>query len=58
MFFYRFNCSDKSGIFPVNKAQLDTGDTLIFAVDWSADSYVLTLFGATGSVYLWGIPAA
>jgi WD40 repeat protein len=41
----------------INNAQLDTGDTLIYRVDWTADSYLLTLFGATGSVYLWGIPA-
>ena len=42
----------------VNNAPLDTGDTLIFSVDWSTDSHLLTLFGAVGSVYIWGIPAA
>jgi WD40 repeat protein len=41
----------------VNNAVLDTGDTLILDVDWSADSQLLMLFGAMGSIYVWGIPA-
>jgi WD40 repeat protein len=40
----------------VNRADLDTGDLFIYAVDWTPDSLLLTLFGATGSVYIWGVP--
>ena len=42
----------------INNAALDNGDNLIFAVDWTPDGRLLTLFGTTGSVYIWGIPAA
>jgi WD40 repeat protein len=42
----------------VNRADLDTGSAPIYAVDWTPDSLLLVLFGATGSVYLWGIPPA
>ncbi|MBZ0298518.1 MAG: hypothetical protein K8J31_02205 [Anaerolineae bacterium] len=40
----------------VNRADLDTGSARIYAVDWTSDGLLLTLFGATGSVYVWGIP--
>ena len=42
----------------VNRADLDVGDTFIYAVDWTPDGLLALLFGATGSVYVWGIPPA
>lgn len=42
----------------VNNASLDTQGVLIYDVEWTSDSLLLMLFGATGSVYLWGIPPA
>lgn len=39
----------------VNSAQLNTGGASIFTVDWTGDQRLLTLFGARGSVYVWGI---
>lgn len=44
------------GATTVNNASLDTG-TLIFAVDWTSDNRLLTLFGTSGGVYLWGLGA-
>ncbi len=41
----------------VNNAVLDTG-SLIFDVDWTSDNRLLTLFGTSGGVYIWGIPAS
>ncbi len=40
----------------VNNAALET-DTLIFSVDWTSDNRLLTLFGTSGGVYLWGLGA-
>lgn len=42
----------------VNRADLDIGSNYVYSVDWTSDSRLLTLFGMTGSVYLWGIPPA
>lgn len=42
----------------VNRADLDLSGTLIYSADWTPDGLLMALFGATGSVYLWGIPAA
>ena len=39
----------------VNRANLDTQGVFVYDVDWTADDRTLLLFGATGSVYLWGI---
>ncbi len=38
----------------LNRATLDN-PAQIFSVDWTSDSRLLTLFGATGGVYVWGI---
>jgi WD40 repeat protein len=40
----------------VNNAELDVGGVSIFAVDWTRDGRLLTLFGAEGAVYVWGVP--
>lgn len=42
----------------VNRADLDIANTFIYAVDWTPDGLLALLFGATGSVYVWGIPPA
>lgn len=42
----------------VNRADLDLPESLIFAVNWTEDERLLLLFGANGSVYLWGIGEA
>jgi WD40 repeat protein len=39
----------------VNRADLDLPEALIFAVSWTEDERLLLLFGASGSVHLWGI---
>jgi WD40 repeat protein len=38
----------------LNRANLEN-PAQIFSVDWTSDSRLLTLFGATGAVYVWGI---
>jgi WD40 repeat protein len=38
----------------VNRADLRT-EGAVFAVNWTSDSRLLTLFGASGGVYIWGI---
>ena len=40
----------------VNRADLDLQGQSAYSVDWTSDGRLLTLFGMTGSVYLWGIP--
>lgn len=42
----------------VNRADLDVQGAFIYAVDWTPDGLLALLFGATGSVYVWGIPPA
>ncbi len=42
----------------VNSANLDTQGIRVYDVEWTQDGLLLMLFGATGSVYLWGIPPA
>jgi WD40 repeat protein len=42
----------------VNRADLDVQDMFIYAVDWTPDGLLALLFGATGSVHVWGIPPA
>lgn len=43
----------------VNSAPINTGGASIFDVNWTGDQRLLTLFGARGSVQVWGIgPAA
>ncbi len=40
----------------VNRADLST-EGLVYDVDWSSDNRLLTIFGSTGGVYIWGIGA-
>lgn len=40
----------------VNRADLDLQGNSAYSVDWTSDGRLLTLFGMTGSVYIWGIP--
>ncbi len=40
----------------VNRADLST-EGLVYDVDWSSDNRLLTIFGTTGGVYIWGIGA-
>lgn len=40
----------------VNRADLDIQGKFAFSADWTSDGRLLTLFGMTGSVYIWGIP--
>ncbi|MBC7813508.1 MAG: hypothetical protein H7175_20285 [Burkholderiales bacterium] len=42
----------------VQRAQLDVGTDQIIDSDWSSDGRLLTLFDATGPIYIWGIGAA
>src|SRR5690606_10744495 len=42
----------------VNRADLDTQGVRIYSVNWTSDGLLMTLFGAAGSVYVWGIPPA
>jgi WD40 repeat protein len=42
----------------VNRADLNVEGAFIYAVDWTPDGLLALLFGATGSVYVWGIPPA
>jgi len=39
----------------VNSAPINTGGASIFTVDWTGDQRLLMLFGARGSVQVWGI---
>lgn len=39
----------------VNSAPINTGGASIFAIDWTGDQRLLTLFGARGSVQVWGV---
>ncbi|MAS36387.1 MAG: hypothetical protein CL610_20445 [Anaerolineaceae bacterium] len=40
----------------VNRANLDTRSNFVYAVNWTEDGLLINLFGATGSVYVWGVP--
>lgn len=40
----------------VNRADLST-EGLVYNVDWTNDNRLLTIFGSTGGVYIWGIGA-
>jgi WD40 repeat protein len=42
----------------VNRADLDVQGLFVYGVDWTQDGLLALLFGATGSVYVWGIPPA
>jgi WD40 repeat protein len=39
----------------VSRADLDTQASLVFSVDWTPDNRLITLFGVTSAVYIWGI---
>lgn len=41
----------------LGRYDLENDGRLIFGVDWTDDDRLLTLFGASGSVYIWGIGA-
>ncbi|MBZ0294702.1 MAG: hypothetical protein K8L99_19220 [Anaerolineae bacterium] len=40
----------------VNRADLTISD-LVFSVDWTSDSRLITVFSASGGVYVWGVKA-
>lgn len=52
-----WNLSETGGE-ALSRANLPTGASQIYAVEWTDDSRLLLLFDATGPVYIWGIGAA